>query len=426
MVPFQLVHRAHAETHHWAPSSRAAVSTTCGALSSSGAAAAAATSCFTGAGGDGGGAGGGAGGASGAAGDDAGGRAGGRGDGAGGAANGAGGAGGGAGGASGGAGGAGGGTGGAGGRAGGTGGGAGAWGRGAIDGVAAAMTGRTGSSTAVGRGAGRSGARGRSAGPATSLPRVAATVSVRPNNRVTLSSSTANFASSRCSRPSTSVSNAEKAGVVSRISAALSSVGPFGSSTAARISRAFAWHSSSAAKFGSSTWLMVMMRSRTARTRRRASAKVVRLDSCAVASASARTTASSALRPSIAVCAGAVTASVRAASSTLERRSMNSSRAAASSSISDSGGSTPPVSSSRAAWASFAASPANRRLSAARCLTRSSAVSVMECCDFRRAPRRCQTRRTRPGGTEALFRGDAEHFLDGRHALEHLKQAGLA
>ncbi|PYM42334.1 MAG: hypothetical protein DME12_08135 [Candidatus Rokuibacteriota bacterium] len=398
MVPFQLVHRAHAETHHWAPSSRAAVSTTCGALSSSGAAAAAATSCFTGAGGDGGGAGGGAGGASGAAGDDAGGRAGGRGDGAGGAANGAGGA----------------------------GGGAGAWGRGAIDGVAAAMTGRTGSSTAVGRGAGRSGARGRSAGPATSLPRVAATVSVRPNNRVTLSSSTANFASSRCSRPSTSVSNAEKAGVVSRISAALSSVGPFGSSTAARISRAFAWHSSSAAKFGSSTWLMVMMRSRTARTRRRASAKVVRLDSCAVASASARTTASSALRPSIAVCAGAVTASVRAASSTLERRSMNSSRAAASSSISDSGGSTPPVSSSRAAWASFAASPANRRLSAARCLTRSSAVSVMECCDFRRAPRRCQTRRTRPGGTEALFRGDAEHFLDGRHALEHLKQAGLA
>ena len=100
--------------------------------------------------------------------------------------------------------------------------------------------GRTGSSSTLGGGAGRSGARVATAPPATSLPRVAATASVRPNNFTTLSSSTANFSSSSCSRPSISVSSAEKAGVLSMIAAALSAVGPVGSSTAARISRAFA------------------------------------------------------------------------------------------------------------------------------------------------------------------------------------------
>src|SRR2546428_8776406 len=54
MVPFALVHRAHAETHHWAPSSSAAVSTVSAAPASCGAGGAAATSCIAGAGAGGG------------------------------------------------------------------------------------------------------------------------------------------------------------------------------------------------------------------------------------------------------------------------------------------------------------------------------------------------------------------------------------
>src|SRR5437879_10328902 len=54
MVPFALVHRAHAETHHWAPSSSTAVSTVSAAPASCGAGGAAATSCIAGAGAGGG------------------------------------------------------------------------------------------------------------------------------------------------------------------------------------------------------------------------------------------------------------------------------------------------------------------------------------------------------------------------------------
>src|SRR2546422_3670905 len=50
MVPCALVHRAHAETHHWAPSSSAAVSTVSASPASCGAGGAAATSCIAGAG----------------------------------------------------------------------------------------------------------------------------------------------------------------------------------------------------------------------------------------------------------------------------------------------------------------------------------------------------------------------------------------
>src|SRR2546428_462059 len=225
---------------------------------------------------------------------------------------------------------------------------------------------------------------------AAGFPRVAATVGVRPNNRVPLSSSTANFASSRCSRPSISVSSAEKAGVASTITAALSAVGPFGSSTAARISRAFAWHSSSAAKFGSSTWLMVMMRSRTTRTRRRASANVARRGSFTVASASARTTGSSALRPSIAAGGGALRPTGRAASKAAPRRSGDRS---------PQGG-------------EFVDEIARRR--------RHGMLPFL-------GVRQGGVNPAGPGrGGRALLRRDAEHFLERGHALEHFQQAGLA
>ena len=200
----------------------------------------------------------------------------------------------------------------------------------------------------------------------TSLPRVAATAIGRPNACLTVSSSVAKRSSSISSRLSISVSRAAKGVIPSMIEAGLSVSSVFGSFTVWRRSFACAWHWARAAKRGSSAWLTARMRSSTVSARFRVSVAACRFSSAAMAATTACTTGSSFLRPSISPAAGAATDRARAASRTPARMSTNSRRADASTSGSDSGGSVPETWSSRAAWPSAAARLANRLAISAR------------------------------------------------------------
>ena len=177
--------------------------------------------------------------------------------------------------------------------------------------------------------------------PTVSLPRAAATARVLPKAWVTCSSRTANLSSSRASRPSMIESKAANAGMLLRKAGASSESNALGSWAACRISLALIRHWTSAAKFGPSECVTVSIRSSSAMTRVRASARAALFSWFATACMTVSSIGSSARTLSTSEIAGTVIESERAASSTRWRTSTKSVRILVISSMTVSDGTVP-------------------------------------------------------------------------------------